>query len=136
MFFWILVKIRDQAFLAVLDTCATLSTVARRPLKTLEKTKNVAIRLGDRRSIHSLGDVDVSICLGDQAVMQHCRVLVTDAFDIVIGTHFLRNVPLVKILSLQRLHALHCNFRSGLFSLPLKLSGGKESGLRYAARTN
>ena len=31
---------------------------------------------------------------------------------------------------------LHCDFGSGLFSVPLELSGRTESGLRYAAKTN
>ena len=33
-------------------------------------------------------------------------------------------------------YSLHCDFRSGLFSVPLELSGRKESGLRYASKTN
>ena len=33
---------------------------------------------------------------------QHCKVLDTDAFDIVIGTDFLRFNPQTKLLSLQR----------------------------------
>ena len=86
-------KIGDQVFRAVLDTGATLSMVARRLLKTFKKTKTVAIRLGDERGIHSLGGFDVTICLGDEAVTQHCRVLDTDAFDNVIGTNFLRRTP-------------------------------------------
>ena len=84
----------------------------------------------------SLGGVDVTICLGDESVTQHCRVLDTDAFDIVISTGFLRRNPQVKMLSLQRLYSLHCNFGSGLFSVPLELSGRKEFWLRYAAKTN
>ena len=128
-------KIGDQVFRAVLDTGATLSIVARRLLKTFKKTKTVAIRVGDGRTIHSLGGVDVSICLGDETVTQHCRVLDTDAFDIVIGTDFLRRNPQVKMLSLQRPYSLHCDFGNGLFSVPLELSGRKESGLRYAAKT-
>ena len=40
------------------------------------------------------------------------------------------------MLSLQRPYPLHCNFGSGLFSVPLELSGRKGSGLRYAAKTN
>ena len=40
------------------------------------------------------------------------------------------------MLSLQRPYSLHCNFGSGLFSVPLELSGRKESGLRYASKTN
>ena len=64
---------------------------------------------------------------------QHCRVLDTDAFDIVIGTDFLRGNPQVKVLSLQRPSSLHCNFGTGLFSVPLELLGRKESGLRYAS---
>ena len=93
----------------------------------------MAIRVGDGRTIHSLGGVDVTICLGDETVTQHCRVLDTDAFDIVIGTDFLRRNPQVKMLSLQRPYSLHCDFRSGLFSVPLELSGREESGLRYAS---
>ena len=136
MVFWILAKIGDQVFRAVLDTGATLSIVARRLLKTFKKTKTVAIRVGDGRTIHSLGGLDVTICLGDETVTQHCRVLETDAFDIVIGTDFLRRNPQVKMLSLQRPYSLHCDFGSGPFSVPLELSGRKESGLRYASKTN
>ena len=40
------------------------------------------------------------------------------------------------MLSLQRPYSLHCDFGSGLFSLPLELSGRKESRLRYASKTN
>ena len=107
MVFWILVRIRDQVFRALLDTGATLSIVARRLLKTFRKTETVAIRVGEGRTIHSLGGVDVSFCLGDETVTQHCRVLNTDAFDIVIGTNFLRRSPQVKMLFLQRPHSLH-----------------------------
>ena len=65
----------------------------RRLLATFKKTKTVAIRVGDGRTIHSLGADDVSISLGNETVMQHCRVLDTDTFDIVIGTDFLRSNP-------------------------------------------
>ena len=40
------------------------------------------------------------------------------------------------MLSLQRPYSLHCDFRSGLFSVPLELSGRKESGLRCASKAN
>ena len=110
--------------------------MARHLLKTLKKTKTVAIRVQDGRTIHSLGGVDVTLCLVDKTVTQHCRVLDTDAFDIVIGTDFLRRNPHVKMLSLQRPYSLHCDLGSGLFSVPLELSGQKESGLRYASKTN
>ena len=129
-------KIGDQVFRAMLDTGATLSIVARRLLRTFKKTKTVAIRVGDGRTIHSYGGVDVTICLGEETVTQHCRVLDTEAFDIVIGSDFLRRNPQVKMLSLQRPYSLHCDFGSGLFSVPLELSGRKESGLRYASKTN
>ena len=82
-------KIGDQVFRAVLDTGATLSIVARALLKTFKKTNTVAIRVGDGLTIHFLGGVDVTICLGEETVTQHCRVLDIDAFDIVIGTDFL-----------------------------------------------
>ena len=130
MVFWILLKIGDQVFRALLDTSATLCIVARRLLETFKKTETVAIRVGDARTIHSLGPGDVTICLGDETVTQHCRVLDTDAFDIVIGTDFLRRNPQGKMLSLQRSYSLHCDFGSGRFSVPLELSGRKESGLR------
>ena len=122
MVFWILVEIRDHVFRAVLDTCATLSIVARRLLKTLNKTKTVAIRVGDGLTIHSFGAVDVTICLPDGTVMQHCRVLDTDAFDIVIGTDLLRINPRVKMLSLQRQYPLHRDFGSGFLPVPVELS--------------
>ena len=77
------------------------------------------------------GGVDVTVCLGDEQVTQHCKVLDTDTIDIVIGTDFLRCNPKVKMLSLQRPYALHCDFGSGLFCVCLELSGQKESGLRY-----
>ena len=49
---------------------------------------------------------------------------------------FCRKHPQVKYLSLRCPYALHCDFGSGLFSVSFELSGRKESGLRYAARTN
>ena len=89
-------KIGGQVFRAVLDTGATLSIVARSLLKTFKKTKTVAKGVGDGRTIHPLGGVDVTICLGDETVTQHCRVLDADAFVLVIGTDFLRRKPQVK----------------------------------------
>ena len=78
----------------------------------------------------------MTICLGDETVTQQCRVLNTEAFDIVIGTDFLQRNPRVKMLSLERPYSLHCDFGSGPFSVPMELSGRKESGLRHAAKTN
>ena len=75
----------------MLDTSALLSIVARRLLKTFKKA--VAIKVGDGCTIHSLGGLDVTICLGDETVTQRCRALDTDAFDIVICTDFLRRDP-------------------------------------------
>ena len=88
-----------------------------------------------RPSIPWGGGVDVTVCLRDEQVTQHCKVLDTDAFDIVMGTDFLRRNPQVKVLSLERPYALHCNFGSGLFSVPLELSGRRKSGLRYVNRS-
>ena len=47
------------------------------------------------------GGVDVTLRLGDEEVTQHCKMLDADAFDIIIGTHFLRCNHQVKLLSLQ-----------------------------------
>ena len=125
MVFWITVKKGDQVYKAVLDTGAWLSIMARRLLKQAKiwKTKTVAIWVGDGRTIHSLGGVDVTVCLGGKEVTQDCKVLDTGAFDIVIGHFYLRFNPQVKLLSLQRPYALHCDFGSGLYSVPLELSG-------------
>ena len=76
--------------------------------------------MGNGRTILSLGRVDVTVP-GNEEVTQHCKVLDTDAFDIVIGTDFLRRNRQVKLFSLRRPYALHCDFRSGLFSVPLEL---------------
>ena len=133
--FWITRKIGDEVHKAVYDTSALLSIVARRLLKQakIRKTKTIAIRVGDGGTIHSLrgGGVDVTVCLGDKQVTQHCKVLDTDAFDIVIGTDFLRRNPQIKLMSLQRPYPLHCDFGSGVFSVPLELSGRKECSLRH-----
>ena len=130
-------KIGDQVYKAVLDTGATLSIVARKLLKQakIRETKAVAIRVGDGRTIHALDGVNVTLCLGDEQVTQHCKVLDTDAFDIHIGTDFLRRTPRVKLLALQQPYALQCDFGSGLFSVHLELSGRRESGLRYVNRS-
>ena len=40
------------------------------------------------------------------------------------------------MLSPQRPYSLHCDFGSGVLSVPLQLSGRKDSGLRYATKTN
>ena len=131
-------KIGDRVYKAVSDTGTTLSIVARRLLiqAKIRKTKTVAIRVGDRRTIHSVGGVDVTVCLRHEQVTQHCRVLDTDALDIVIATNFLRRNPQVKLFSLQRPCALHCDFGTGLFSVPLELSGRKQSGLRYVNQSH
>ena len=88
-------KIRDQVYKAVLGRGATLSIVARRLLKQAKiwKTKNVAIGVRDGRTIHSLGGFTVTVLLGDEQVTQHCKVLDTDSFDIVIGPDFVRRNP-------------------------------------------
>ena len=61
----------------------------------------------------------MTVCLRDEQVTQHRRVLDTNALDIVISIDFLRCNPQVKLVSLQRPYALHCNFGSGLFSIHL-----------------
>ena len=85
--------------------------------------------------MHSAGGFDVTVCLGDEVVTQHCKRLDTDAFDVNVGTDFLLRNRQRKLLSLQRHSALHCDFHSGLFSVPLELSGQKESVLRYVKQS-
>ena len=99
-----------------------VSIVARRlPNQAkIRTTETVAIRVGDRRTILSLQGADVSVSHRDKPVTQHCKVLDTDASDIAISTYVLRRNAQVKLLSLQRPYALYCDFRSGLFSVPLE----------------
>ena len=75
------------------------------------------------------------MCLGDEQVPQHCKVLDTNGFDIVINTDVLRRNPRVKLLCLHCPYALQRNFGSGLFSPPLELSGREQPGLRYVNRS-
>ena len=64
------------------------------------------------------GGVKVTVYLGTEKVTQQCRVLDTDAFDIVIGTHFLCRNPWVKMVSLQ--YPMPCTASSAVaFSLSL-----------------
>ena len=77
----------------------------------------------------------MTVCLGDEEVTRHCKVLDTNAFDNVMGTRFLCHNPKVKLFNLQRPYALRCDFGSGRFSVTLELSGRKESGLRYVNRS-
>ena len=111
--------------------------MARRLLKqtTIRKTKTVAIRVGEGRIIHSLRGVNGNVCLGSEQATEHCKMLDSDAFVIIIGTDFLRRNLQVKLLSLQRPYAVNCDFSSGLFSVLVELSGWKESGLRYVNRS-
>ena len=81
MVFWLTVKIGDHFYKAVLDTGAALLIMARRLLKQAKIRKG----LGIVEPSIPWGGVDVTVCLGDEAVTQHCKVLDTDAFDIVTG---------------------------------------------------
>ena len=130
-------KICGQVYKAVFNTGATRSIVARRLRKQakIRKTKTVAIRVGDGRTIYSLGGVGVIVCLGNEEVTQRCKVLETEALDIVIGTDFLRHNAQVKLLSFQRPYALHCDFGSGPCSVLLELSARKESGPHYVIQS-
>ena len=133
MVFWITVKTDDQVYKVVLDTGAMLSIVARGLLKQtkIPKTKTVGIGVGDGRTIHSQGGVDVTVCPHDERVTQYYKVFDSHTFDIVIGTDFLRRDPKVKLLSSQHPYALNCYFGSGLFSVPLELSGRNKSAVCY-----
>ena len=93
----------------------TVATRLPKPAR-IRKTKTVAIRVEDSTTIHCLGGGRRD--LGDERVTQHGSVLDTDAFDIVIGTNFLPRNPQVKLVSLQRPYALHCDVGSGMFSVP------------------
>ena len=72
--------------------------------------------------------------VGDEQVIQCCRVLDMDIFHSVIGTDFFCRNPQLKLLCLQRPYALHCHFGAGILSVPLELSERKESGVSYLYR--
>ena len=125
-------KFRDSVFLGSARQRRDTVHSVPAPAKYINKTKTVAATVGDWWTVHSLGGVDVSFCLADESVMQHRRVLDTEAFDIVIGTKILRKNPQVKMLSLQPPYALHCNFGSGLLSVPF--GAGRTKRVRAALR--
>ena len=73
----------------------------------IQKTKTVVIRVRVCRTIHSWGGGGgVTVSVGDEKVTQHCRVVDTNTFDMVIGTDILRSNTQVKLFSLQRPYAL------------------------------
>ena len=118
MILWITVKKDDQVYKGVLNTGAMLSIMGRKSLQQakIQKNKTQATRVADGRPIHCFGGVDVTAWLGDENVKQQSRVLDTDAFDIVIGTDFLRRNPQVKLLSVQRPYALHCDKKNPVYA--------------------
>ena len=79
----------------------------------------------------------MTICLGEETMTQHCRVLDTNAFDIVIGTDFLRRNPQGK----NAVSPAPLFFALRLWQWAVLRTFGavrtkKESGLRYASKTN
>ena len=60
---------------------------------------------------------------GEEPVTQHCRVLDSDTFEVVIGTDFVRNNPQGRMLPLQHTYSLHCYFGTGVLSVSLELPG-------------
>ena len=81
----------------------------------------MATRVGDGRTFHSLGRVNVTICLGEEQVTQHCKVLDIDAFDIVVGTDFLRRNPQGETFVFATSLCLSLLLGSGLFAVLLEL---------------
>ena len=115
-----------------------LSIVVSRLLKPakIRKSKTVTIRVRNGRTMHSLQGVDVAVWLGKEQVAQHSKVFDTHALEIFIRTDFRRRTSHVKLLSLQRPYALHCNFVGGLFSVYLHLLERKETVLRFVTHTH
>ena len=116
-----------------MDTGATLSILGCRLLKQVKiwKTKTVAIRVGDGRTIRSLRGVDVTVCLGDEEMTQRCKVQDTDTLTLSLAQISCAVTPRSNCC-LCYVPMTYTATLAVAFSLSLGSSHGpKECGLRY-----
>ena len=89
--FWVRIRLGGREYLGVLDTCATISIVAKKilPCGSLKNTlTTAAIRMGDGHVVHSCEDCEVEAPMGSRTIAHRFYVMDTEAFNFVLGTDF------------------------------------------------
>ena len=131
--FWVLIRLGGREYLGVLDTGATISIVAKKPLprRSLKNTMTTAaIRIGDGHVVHSCGDYAVEVPMGSRTTAHWFYVIDTGAFDFVVGTDFFVQHSQIQSLTLQAPYLLYVDHGNGRESVPLEQSEHTPSYLR------
>ena len=133
--FWVRIRLGGLEYLGVLDTGATISIVAKKilPCGSLTNTMpTAAIRMGDGHAVHSCGDCEVEVPMGSRTIAHRCYVMVSEAFDFVLGTDFFVQHTQIQSLTLQAPYLLYVDHGDGRESVPLEQSEYPWSYLRVS----
>ena len=122
MVLWVRIPLGRQKYLRVMDTGATISIVARKPLPPGD-VKNIlttaAICMGDGDVLHSCGDWKVDVPMGSWSIARRSYLMDTEAFNILLGTDFSAEHPHILSLTLQAPYVLPVDYGDGRNSSPL-----------------
>ena len=131
--FLVRVTIAGKDYLGVFDTGATISIVPRQILARLSmgtSRPTVAIRMGDGRVAHSVGDCVLEVPMGWKTISHPFYVMDTEAFDFVLGTDFLTQHPEILSLTLQSPYVLWVDHGGGREAVPLEHADTSSRHLR------
>ena len=131
--FWVRIRLGGREYLGVLDTGATISIVAKKPLPCGSLTNTMAtaaIRMGDGHVVHSCGDCEAEVPMGSRTIAHPFYVMDTEAFNFVLGTDFFVHYSQIQSLTLQAPYLLHVDHGNGRESVPLEQSDYTSSYLR------
>ena len=135
--FWVRIRLEGHEYLGVLDTGATVSTVAKKILPRGD-LKNImptaAILMGDGHVVHRCGDCEVDVPMGSRSISHRFCVMDTEAFDFVLGTDFFVEHSQILYLTLQAPYVLQVDHGDGSESVPLDQSEHTSSHLRVCKR--
>ena len=86
-------KVYGQEILAILDTGATISAVAKRyvPDAFLRRSEAIPLQVGSGEFIYSLGNADIQIKFGNRIFQVNALVVDTYAFQAVLDTDFTKS---------------------------------------------
>ena len=84
------VKVYGQEILAILDTGATVSAVAKKfvPDTFLRRSDAIPLQVGSGEVIYSLGNANIQLQFGPKILQVDAVVVETSAFEAVLGTDF------------------------------------------------
>ena len=135
--FWVRIPLGGREYLVVLDTPASLSTVAKKLLPRGD-LKNImptaAICMGNGHVVHSCMDCKVDVPMGSRSIAHRFYVIYTGAFDFVLGTNFFVEHSQILFLTLQAPYVLHVDHGDGGESVPLEQSEHTSSYLRVCKK--